>query len=169
MGFRVCNRHVTHSSWRQASGRLRGFSRGSQLRFCKPPDDKARIEEPEREVREVREAIQNAGTRLLFMPPYSRDLNPIKQVFSKPKHRIRKAPSRCSDKLWWNVGDILKTFKSGECANYLSKAEYAQAGRIPTGNPVVTLFSRYNVIRSFRVPITNLAQEAVAKKLVRIP
>lgn len=103
------------------------------------------------------------------MPPYSRDLNPIDQAFIKPKHRMRKARPRCGDKLSWNVGDILKTFKPGKCANYLSNAEYAQAGRIPTGNPVVTLISRYNVIRSFRVPITNLAQEVVVKKLVRIP
>ena len=39
-------------------------------------------------VKEVREAIRNAGARLLFLPPYSPDLNPIEQVFSKLKHRL---------------------------------------------------------------------------------
>ena len=76
-------------------------------------------------VKEVREAIRNAGARLLFLPPYSPDLNPIEQVFSKLKHRMRKARSRCREMLWRNVGDILETFKPGECANYLVNAGYA--------------------------------------------
>lgn len=50
-------------------------------------------------VKEVREAIRNAGARPMFLPPYSPDLNPIEQVFSKLKHRMRKARSRCRETL----------------------------------------------------------------------
>ena len=39
----------------------------------------------------VRKAIRNAGAKLLFLPPYSPDLNPIEQAFAKLKHRLRQA------------------------------------------------------------------------------
>ena len=42
----------------------------------------------------VRHAIRAAGARLLFLPPYSPDLNPIEQVFAKLKHLLRKAAKR---------------------------------------------------------------------------
>ncbi len=40
----------------------------------------------------VRKAIRAAGARLLFLPPYSPDLNPIEQVFAELKTLLRKAP-----------------------------------------------------------------------------
>jgi transposase len=42
----------------------------------------------------VRRAIRPSGARLLFLPPYSPDLNPIEQVFAKLKHLMRKAKER---------------------------------------------------------------------------
>jgi transposase len=39
----------------------------------------------------VRRAILAIGARLLFLPPYFPDLNPIEQVFAKLKHLMRKA------------------------------------------------------------------------------
>lgn len=42
----------------------------------------------------VREAIQAAGAKLLYLPPYSPDLNPIEQVFAKLKADLRKAAAR---------------------------------------------------------------------------
>jgi len=42
----------------------------------------------------VRRAIRASGARLLFLPPYSPDLNPIEQVFAKLKHLMRKAKER---------------------------------------------------------------------------
>ena len=42
----------------------------------------------------VRRAIRDAGTHLLFLPPYSPDLNPIEQMFAKLKHLLRKAARR---------------------------------------------------------------------------
>ena len=76
-------------------------------------------------VKEVREAVRNAGARMLFLPPYSPDVNLVEQAFSKMKHRMRKARSRCRETLWRNVGDILETFKPGECVNYFVNAGYA--------------------------------------------
>ena len=42
----------------------------------------------------VRKAIRSAGAKLLFLPPYSPDLNPIEQVFAKLKLLLRKAAER---------------------------------------------------------------------------
>jgi putative transposase len=44
----------------------------------------------------VRHAIKAAGARLLFLPKYSPDLNPIEQVFAKLKGFVRKAAPRRS-------------------------------------------------------------------------
>ena len=44
--------------------------------------------------------IRGAGAHLLFLPPYSPDLNPIEQAFAKLKHILRKDPSRNRDDLW---------------------------------------------------------------------
>ena len=43
---------------------------------------------------QIRKAIRAAGARLLFLPPYSPDLNPIEQVFAKLKTLLRKAEER---------------------------------------------------------------------------
>ncbi|MDO5643474.1 MAG: IS630 family transposase [Paracoccus sp. (in: a-proteobacteria)] len=73
----------------------------------------------------VRQAIRSAGAHLLFLPPYSPDLNPIEQAFAKLKHWIRNAAPRSRDTLWRTVGTILNRFTSDECANYLKNAGYA--------------------------------------------
>ena len=49
--------------------------------------------------RRVREAIEAAGAKLLFIPPYSPDLNPIELAFSKLKSLLRKAAARTLDTL----------------------------------------------------------------------
>lgn len=72
----------------------------------------------------VRAAIRTAGARLIFLPPYSPDLNPIEQVFAKLKHLLRKAKERTVEATWQRIGSLLQTFKPGECANYLRNAGY---------------------------------------------
>ena len=67
----------------------------------------------------VRRAIRDGGARLLFLPPYSPDLNPIEQAFAKLKHWLRKAAPRSRQALWRTLGDILHIFTRQECANYL--------------------------------------------------
>ena len=67
----------------------------------------------------VRQAIRRVGARLIFLPKYSPDLNPIEQVFAKLKTLLRKAMPRTTEATCAAIGAILKTFTSQECANYL--------------------------------------------------
>jgi transposase len=73
----------------------------------------------------ARRAIRAAGAHLLFLPPYSPDLNPIEQLFAKLKHLIRKAEPRTIEATWRKVGDLLDLFSPAECANYLKNVGYA--------------------------------------------
>ncbi len=73
----------------------------------------------------VRKAIREVGARLLFLPKYSPDLNPIEQVFSKLKHLLRKAQARSYDGLIEAVARLLDAFHPDECANYLRNSGYA--------------------------------------------
>lgn len=73
----------------------------------------------------VRQAIRAAGARLLFLPKYSPDLNPIEQVFAKLKGLVRKAAPRALDALSDVIATALTTFSPQECANYLVNAGYA--------------------------------------------
>lgn len=77
--------------------------------------------------RAVREAIRAAGARLFFLPPYSPDLNPIEQVFSKLKTLLRKHDPRSIEKTWRTIGSLLDNFTAQECANYLRNAGYGSA------------------------------------------
>lgn len=72
----------------------------------------------------ARAAIRNVGARLLFLPPYSPDLNPIEQVFAKLKHLMRKAQARTVEAAWRTIGKLLPAFTKQECANYLVNAGY---------------------------------------------
>ena len=73
----------------------------------------------------VRNAIRAAGARLLFLPPYSPDLNPIEQVFAKLKALLRKAAERTVEATWRRIGQLLDHFSADECANYLVNSGYA--------------------------------------------
>jgi transposase len=74
----------------------------------------------------VRQAIRSVGARLLFLPPYSPDLNPIEQVFAKLKHLMRKAAERTQEATWKRIGTLLDCFTAKECAAYLANSGYAQ-------------------------------------------
>ncbi len=67
----------------------------------------------------ARAAIRAKGAHLIFLPPYSPDLNPIEQVFAKLKHLMRKAQPRNVEATWTKVGELLDIFSPKECANYL--------------------------------------------------
>ena len=72
----------------------------------------------------VRHAIVQAGAFLLYLPPYSSDLNPIEQVFAKLKAMLRKTAARSLEALWTAVGTLLDRFSSQECARYFTNAGY---------------------------------------------
>lgn len=79
---------------------------------------------PAHKVAGVREAIERAGACLLYLPPYSPDLNPIEQVFAKLKHLMRAAEPRDVEATWRKVGQLLDLFSAQECANYLKNSGY---------------------------------------------
>jgi transposase len=74
----------------------------------------------------VRQAIRSAGAKLIFLPKYSPDLNPIEQVFAKLKHLLRTAAARTIETLTAAVGELLGAFTAEECANYFANSGYAQ-------------------------------------------
>jgi transposase len=72
----------------------------------------------------VRKAIEDTGARLLYLPPYSPDLNPIEQAFAKLKALLRAKALRTVEALWNALGDVVPCFSSNECANFLRHAGY---------------------------------------------
>jgi transposase len=79
----------------------------------------------------VREAIEARGASLVYLPPYSPDLNPIEQAFAKLKALLRKIAARTISALWDALGDIVARFTPQECANYLANAGYVPLKRNP--------------------------------------
>ena len=76
-------------------------------------------------VRGVREAITAAGATVVYLPPYSPDLNPIEQAFAKIKHWMRTAQMRTIEDTWRYLGSLIETIQPGECGNYFVNAGYA--------------------------------------------
>ena len=70
-------------------------------------------------------AIRAARAHLIFLPPYSPDLNPIEQVFATLKSLLRKAQERTVENVWKRIGSLLSEFQPTECANYLRNSGYA--------------------------------------------
>jgi transposase len=75
---------------------------------------------------DIRKLIEAAGAELRYLPPYSPDLNPIEQAFSKLKAHLRKAQERSLDGLWLRIGKLLPLFQPRECANFFANAGYAR-------------------------------------------
>lgn len=71
-----------------------------------------------------RRAIRAAGGHLLFLPPYSPDLNPIEMMFAKLKTLLRKANARSVAAVWQRIGLLLSEFSPAECRNYIRHAGY---------------------------------------------
>ena len=65
----------------------------------------------------VRAAVKPAGARLLFLPKYSPDLNPIEQLFSKLKTLVRKAAPRSLDAVSNTIANALAAVPHSESAN----------------------------------------------------
>ena len=67
--------------------------------------------------------------RLLYLPPYSPDFNPIEMAFAKLKALLRNAASRTVEALWQAIGRLLDAFTPAECARYLAHAGYVPSHR----------------------------------------
>jgi transposase len=68
----------------------------------------------------VRQLIEEAGARLLFLPSYSPDLSPIEEMWSKVKQHLRSAKARTPDDLFAAMGDALKAVTPDDARGYFS-------------------------------------------------
>ena len=75
----------------------------------------------------VREAVEARGATLLYLPPYSPDLNPVEQVFAKLKALLRAEAARTVEALWAAVGRLIARFPAAECARYLAHCGYGRS------------------------------------------
>ena len=81
---------------------------------------------PVHKVAGVAEAIEAAGAMLLYLPPYSPDLNPIEPAFSKVKAHVRKAAEHTIPRLLRRIGRIVTGFSAQECRNFFRHAGYVR-------------------------------------------
>ena len=68
--------------------------------------------------------IEAVGAKLLYLPPYSPDFNPIENAFAKLKALLRKAAERTVDALWRAIGRLIDAITPTECANFFKAAGY---------------------------------------------
>ena len=79
---------------------------------------------PAHKVRGVRDAIEAAGAKLLYLPPYSPNFNPIEMAFAQLKALLRAAAARTIPDLWDALKNALDAFTPNECRNYFAAAGY---------------------------------------------
>ena len=91
----------------------------------KPGDNVVMDNLPSQRVSGIREAIEPQNALLLYLPPYSPDLNPIEQAFAKFMAAPREAAARTVAWLWNEIAKTLRTVSSEECAAYLKHCGYA--------------------------------------------
>lgn len=72
----------------------------------------------------VRQTIRKTGAKLIFLPKYSPDLNPIEKVFAKFKHLLRKACARTYEAVLQAIAQLLQAFTAEDCKNYLVSSGY---------------------------------------------
>jgi transposase len=65
----------------------------------------------------IQTLIESAGAQLLFLPPYSPDLNPIELVFSKIKQLLRSLACRTREALWKTMQSVLDQVTTSDAAN----------------------------------------------------
>lgn len=70
--------------------------------------------------------IRPSGVRLLYLPPYSPDLNPIENAYSKLKGLLRRAAARTFETLCATLADLLDSFSPQECWNYITHCGYSE-------------------------------------------
>lgn len=75
----------------------------------------------------VREAIEAKGAKVLYLPPYSPDFNPIEKSFSKIKSILERIAARTADALQMAIGEALRSFTPSECLNYFAASGYDAA------------------------------------------
>lgn len=104
--------------------RFRGYVTDTLVPVLKPGDTVILDNLPSHKVAGVREAVAAAGARLLYLPSYSPDFNPIEQVFAKLKALLRTAAARTISDLRAAIQNAFAQFTPQECRTYLAAAGY---------------------------------------------
>ncbi len=104
--------------------RFRGYVTDTLVPVLTPGDTVILDNLPAHKVAGVRDAIESVGARLLYLPPYSPDFNPIEQAFAKFKAELRSAAARTIPDLWTEIQKAFERFTPSECQNYLAAAGY---------------------------------------------
>jgi transposase len=72
----------------------------------------------------VRELIEGRGCELLYLPPYSPDLNPIEEAFSKIKGLMRKAEARSREALLEALGAAISALSAQDARGFFEYCGY---------------------------------------------
>jgi len=100
------------------------MSNGVWLRHCIAGTSSSSTIFQRNKVAGVTDVIEAVGARAVYLPPYSPDLNPIEQLFSKLKALLRKAAERTIPRLLRKIRSLLRTVSADECLNFLRHAGY---------------------------------------------
>ncbi|MHA1189481.1 MAG: transposase, partial [Alphaproteobacteria bacterium] len=79
---------------------------------------------PAHKVSGIRQIIEASGARLLYLPPYSPDFNPMEMAFSKLKALLRKAEARTKEELDDAIANAIEEYPADQCANYFKACGY---------------------------------------------
>lgn len=104
--------------------RFRSYVTDTLVPVLQPGDIVVMDNLPAHKVAGVQDAIEAAGARLLYLPSYSPDFNPIEQAFAKLKALLRSAAARTIPDLWAAIRQAFTRFTPQECRNYLAAAGY---------------------------------------------
>jgi len=80
--------------------------------------------------RRIRELIEQQGCKLLYLPAYSPDYNPIEEAFSKIKNLLRKAAARSKEALVEAIGQALSAVTAEDVLGYFEHAGYRSTGHL---------------------------------------
>lgn len=72
----------------------------------------------------IRKAIENAGCRLIYLPPYSPDFSPIEPMWSKLKQMLRSIAARTVAELIDGIDAAFKTISTSDCLGYFRHCGY---------------------------------------------
>jgi transposase len=104
--------------------RFRAYVADTLVPTLKPGDTVVMDNLAAHKVTGVRQAIEAVGARLLYLPAYSPDFNPIEMAFAKIKALLRTAAARTVSDLWAAIRHAFTRFTPAECRNYLEAAGY---------------------------------------------